>query len=100
MLEFAISPAPVPAFQKEGPEWVEAMPARIYKTPMYGEVAMTPDRLERMIKNFNDGVRGQDIAVNFDHGTDKAKGNKAAGWFKELTLKPSSVILANPRCSL
>lgn len=96
MLEFAISSAPVQGLKEEGPIWVEAMPARIYKTPMYGEVVMGPDRLERMIQNFNTKVRGQDIAVNFDHGTDKAKGNKAAGWIKELTLKPSSDDPAQP----
>jgi Mu-like prophage I protein len=70
--------------------WLEALPARIYHTPQYGEVAVTTDRLERMVQNFKANVRGQEVAVNFDHGMDRAKGNKAAGWFTDFEVVPSS----------
>jgi hypothetical protein len=72
------------------PVWLEALPARLYKTPQYGEVPVTVEKLQRMVDGFKKRIRGQDIAVNFDHGADKAKGNKAAGWYKDFAIKPSS----------
>jgi hypothetical protein len=66
--------------------WLEALPARKYHTPMYGEVPISVETLQRMIKGFKENVRGQDIAINFDHGFDRAKGNKAAGWFKDFAI--------------
>lgn len=72
------------------PVWLEALPARVYHTPMYGEVPIPVDKLERMVKGFKDNIRGQQIAVDFDHGQDPAKGHKAAGWFKDFDIRPSS----------
>ena len=45
MLEFVVSP--VQAFSEEAgnEKWVEAMPARTYKTQMYGEVPITMEKL-------------------------------------------------------
>lgn len=91
MLEFAL----VEGFDGmtsfgEGLVWLEAMPARLYHTPQYGEVAMPVEKLDKMVAGFKANVRGQEIAINFDHGEDKAKGNKAAGWYKDFAVKPSS----------
>jgi hypothetical protein len=90
VLETAISSAPVQQLEEDGPVWLEALPARTYKTPVYGEVPITVDKLERFVKNFNDNVRGQEIAIDFEHGQDSAKGKKAAGWYKEFDIRPSS----------
>lgn len=83
---------PVQVFEKEALDdiWIEAMIAKTYDTQQYGEVVMSPDRFERMVKNFDDNIRGQDIAINFNHGWDKAKGDKAAGWYKGFAIRPSS----------
>jgi hypothetical protein len=88
MLEAAVVDAP----QLDGGNevWVECLPARIYHTPNYGEISITRDKLARMVHNFNLKVRGQDIATDFDHGMDRAKGNQASGWYREFALKPSS----------
>jgi hypothetical protein len=69
---------------------LEALPARTYQTPQYGEVAITKDRLDRMVSNFKDNVRGQEVATDFDHGMDRAKGNKASGWYRDFEVRPSS----------
>jgi len=70
--------------------WIEALPARIYKTPQYGEVPVTVEKLQKFVQNFRGNVRGQEIAIDFDHKEDRAKGNKASGWFKDLDIRPSS----------
>jgi hypothetical protein len=90
MLESAITPPPVAGFEPGADTWLEALPARTYSTPQYGEVVVTPEKLERMVENFKNGVRGQDVATDYDHGQDKAKGNKASGWYKDFKVAPSS----------
>ena len=88
MLETAVTA--VPQLDGGNEVWVEALPARIYHTPNYGEVLVTKDKLARMVQNFNARVRGQDISTDFDHGMDRAKGNQASGWYREFALRPSS----------
>jgi hypothetical protein len=88
MREFALVDTP----QIDGGNeiWIEALPAKIFHTPQYGQVSITYDKLKRFVQNFNSRVRGQDIATDFNHGMDRAKGNQASGWFKELAIKPHS----------
>lgn len=87
MLEFALAENFGTAqLDANNTAWLEALPARVYHTPIYGEVPVTVEKLQRMIKSFKENVRGQEIAVNFDHGADKAKGNKAAGWYKDFAI--------------
>lgn len=80
----------IPSIDGGNEVWIEALPARIFHTPQYGAVEVSQDKLKRMIKNFNDGVRGQEVATDFDHGMDRAKGNQASGWYREFAIKPSS----------
>src|SRR5215831_9180097 len=89
-LQFSDGSPPVQGLEEGGPVWVEVLAARNYETKQYGTVAVTPEKLHRMAANFGKGVRGQDVAVDFDHGADRAKGNKAAGWYKQMAVRPSS----------
>jgi hypothetical protein len=70
--------------------WIEALPARLYTTPQYGEVPVTVDKLNRMVTNFNSNVRGQEIATDFEHGLDQSKGKQASGWYREFAVRPST----------
>ena len=88
MIETAVTA--VPQLDGGNEVWVECLPARIYHTPNYGEIQITKSKLDRMVQNFNNRVRGQDISTDFDHGMDRAKGNQASGWYREFALKPSS----------
>jgi hypothetical protein len=93
MLESAlldVNAPPVAGLFSERPVWLEALPARVYKTPQYGEVPVSDEKLNRMVQNFKAGIRGQEIATDFDHGQDRAKGNKASGWYKDFKVAPSS----------
>lgn len=91
MLEFSLAENFSAELNFSEPVWLEALPARNYHTPMYGEVPVTVEKLNKMVNGFKQGIRGQDIAVNFDHGMDRAKGNKAAGWYKDFEIGQSSV---------
>src|SRR5262245_65818094 len=90
MLEAAVVDAPqINASSGDGTVWIEALPARIYHTPQYGPVAVSPENLRNMVANFKSNVRGQDVAMNFDHGMDRSKGNQASGWFRKLEIRRS-----------
>jgi hypothetical protein len=91
LLEFVLTPSPVQAFSEgDNQIWIEALPARTYKTSMYGEVPVTMEKLDRMVKNFRSNVRGQEIAVDFEHGADRSKGYQAAGWYRDFDIRPST----------
>lgn len=85
-----LTEVPSAVLEGDGPVWVEAMPARTYQTPFYGEVPITVDKLANFVNNFKSNVRGQEIPVDFEHGLDRAKGDKAAGWFKDVKVDVSS----------
>jgi len=89
MLETAVVDAPAEVTDSSE-IWIEALPARVYTTPQYGEIPVTTDKLERMIANFKNNVRGQEIATDFEHGSDTAKGKQASGWYREFEIRPSS----------
>jgi len=92
MLETAvaeISPEATASSNGEG-VWIEALPARVYTTPQYGSIPVAQEKLERMIANFNDNVRGIEIATDFEHGRDTAKGLQASGWYREFKVDKSS----------
>jgi hypothetical protein len=80
---------PVKQFAESGESvvWVHAVPIKTWHHPAYGEVSVTRERAERMLANFNEGVRGQDIATDYEHGLDPAKGTKASGWLRDMRLE-------------
>src|SRR5438477_1465808 len=67
-----------------GLPWVDAFKAGEWHDHRYGVTPLGDEHFDNIIRNFNDNVRGIDIAVDYDHGSDKAKGNKAAGWIRAL----------------
>jgi hypothetical protein len=66
-----------------GLAYIEAIAAKTYQTPAYGSVEVTDQKIQNFITNFHTNTRGQEIAINYDHGVDVAKGNKAAGWIRD-----------------
>ena len=49
----------------------------------YGKIEITKEKLAEMVKNFQEGVRGVDIALDFAHESE----GQSAGWFKALELR-------------
>ncbi len=47
-------------------------------------VKVTEQTIDNMIKNFNEGVRGVDLDIDYEHKEDKKYGKDAAGWFGAL----------------
>jgi phage I-like protein len=67
--------------------WLMAFPFGNYLHPRYGEIDLTTEKLTQMRDNFEAGVRGQDVPLDYQHGEDPAKGGRAAGWVLAMDLK-------------
>lgn len=65
------------------PLQVQVLRTGKFNHPVYGEFEITAQTLAEMKKNFDEKVRGIDIAVDYFHDSDK----EAAGWFNALELK-------------
>lgn len=74
---------PAVLLSEDGVKWVEAIAPKTYKTPGYGEVVITPEKIDNFVSSILTKVRGQEVAINYEHGVDPAKGNKAAGWIRD-----------------
>ena len=71
--------------------WIEALPAKTWHTMMWGEVIITTDKLDRMVRNLKNNVRGQEVATDFEHKMDKAKGAKASGWIRDAEIRDNAL---------
>lgn len=61
---------------------VQVLRVGTFNHPKYGEFTITTQTLSEMVKNFNDKVRGVDIAFDYFHDSDK----EASGWPTALIL--------------
>lgn len=79
---FSADPATLLDGTDDGVKWVEAIAPKTYITPAYGDVVVASQKIDNFINNLNNNVRGQDVAIDYEHGLDPAKGKKAAGWIR------------------
>jgi len=77
----------------DGITWLEAIAAKTYHTPTYGPVEVGEQKILNFVKNFHSNVRGQEVAINYDHGIDVSKGNKAAGWIRDAVFEDGKLKL-------
>lgn len=68
---------------EDGVKWIEAIAPKTYHTPAYGAVTIGDEKIDNFVNSIIQGVRGQEIAINYEHGLDRAKGDKAAGWIRD-----------------
>lgn len=68
------------------PVWIQAAPFGSYSTATT-DYTITTDKASRMVENFKNNVRGHDIALDYDHRIDPAKGNKASGWVRDMEIR-------------
>jgi hypothetical protein len=66
--------------------WIQAFPKGKWDHPEYGEVLFDDAKLEGFKRSFDEGVMGQEVPWGYEHGLDRAKGNKAAGFVREVRL--------------
>lgn len=65
---------------------IQAMKVGKFRHSLYGTLNFTEQRLRRFADNVNNRIRGIDLDIDYDHKTDPAKGNKAAGWVRSAKV--------------
>jgi hypothetical protein len=68
--------------------WLQALPLGTYDHPEYGDIRITPDRVQRFAMNVQQRVRGQDLDIDYDH---KADTKIAAGWVSDAQARPDGL---------
>lgn len=71
------------------PSEIQLLRVGKFRHPNYGNFEITPLVLSDMKKNFDDRVRGIDLALDYFHDSDK----EASGWIKDLILKENGTQL-------
>lgn len=71
--------------------WIQIFPFGHWPHPVYTDTTVNKDSAEQFVKNFHDNVRRQKIKTDYDHGEDKAKGNKASGEYLDMEVREDGV---------
>ena len=67
--------------------WIELMKVGEYDHPVYGKINFTPQKLQEFADNVDAGVRGVDLAIDYDHSSVKTGNSEAAGWIKQVKFE-------------
>jgi phage I-like protein len=70
--------------------WIQAFPYGEWSHPQYGKIKMDASRAATMAAGINQGVRGQDLPINYDHGEQR---KDAAGWIQRADVRPDGLWL-------
>src|SRR6185295_12133190 len=77
---------------KEGElPWIQIFPFGHWPHPVYGDTTVNHKTASDYVKNFKENVRRIEINTDYEHGTDKAKGDKASGWYRDMELRDDGV---------
>jgi phage I-like protein len=82
------------ALSEGRPAWLHAFPVGTYRHPTHGELVFTRERLERFAENIRRRARGIDLAIDYEHRQDPAKGHKAAGWITDAEVRGDGLWIA------
>lgn len=66
--------------------WIQLLPEGKFEHPQYGDLTFTPRVLSEIIANFEAGVRGIELALDYDHRAPTAGDTRAPGWIERLAL--------------
>jgi hypothetical protein len=75
------------AFSEEDTTWIELMKVGEYDHPVYGKINFTNEKLQQFADNVSAGVRGVDLAIDYDHSSVKTGNSEAAGWIKQVKFE-------------
>ena len=66
--------------------WVQQYPFDSWSHPFFSDTTIDVERASKLKASFDNKVKGTKAFADYEHGLDKAKGNKAAGEIKELKV--------------
>jgi hypothetical protein len=67
--------------------WVQIYPFDSWDHPYFSETTIDPSVAKSLKDSFDKKVYDNLYVVSYDHGLDKAKGGRAAGWYEQLEVR-------------
>lgn len=67
--------------------WLQIYPFDSWDHPMFSETTIDPPIATALKESFDNKVYDNLYVVSYDHGLDKAKGGRAAGWYEQLEVR-------------
>ena len=71
-----------------GSTWIQALPLGTYLHPVYGEIKITPDRVQKFAANVTAKVIDKQPDIDYDH---KKRTDHAAGWVEAAEARPDGL---------
>lgn len=90
---FSLTPVGVSFAEGDDGVWIEALQAKDYHTDGYGKVPVDTGKLTRLAESVKKRIRGIDLATDYEHGLDRAKGSKASGTIKDAKVDGDKLLL-------
>lgn len=82
--------SPLPIELAEPPEWAPFLPTPgRYRHPVYGDLDFSPEKYERIVANFKNGVYQERIPVNAEHD---GQASGALGWIVDMRLADGGAV--------
>jgi len=78
------------ALAEEGPTWIQALPLGTYQHPVYGEIKITPERVQAFATNLSTQVIDKQPDIDYDH---KKRVDHAAGWVEAAEARQDGLWL-------
>jgi phage I-like protein len=66
--------------------WIQLAPFGTW-TPYGQDLSISREKANRMVNHFKQNIRGHEIELDYDHKMDRAKGNKASGWIRDMEVR-------------
>lgn len=68
-------------------KWIQLYPYDKWYHPIYGETVIDKEVATKLKSNFDSKVKDAHVFTDYDHGMDRAKGNKASGELVEVDVR-------------
>lgn len=78
--------------ENENTGWVHALPIGTYQHPVFGQMAITAEKIRAFADSVKTKIRGIDPSINYMHGVNGGDG-EAAGWVKDAEARPDGLWL-------
>jgi hypothetical protein len=72
----------------DGPTWIQALPLGTYQHPQYGEIKISPERVQAFATNLSTKVIDKQPDIDYDH---KKRVDHAAGWVEAAEARPDGL---------
>lgn len=75
------------AWINDDQKWIQLYPYDKWDHPIYGETVVDKEVATKLKANFDSRVKDAHVFTDYEHGADRAKGNKASGELVEVDVR-------------